>query len=579
MPDHPMYGGPTLPRPKMPIRLWKEPPANVPRPQGVGGSHEAKPEGKPVEKMTEAEIAQYLAYARKILANQDTANWQEKQSIISKLALINKPESVTVLIGALADKWAPTVEAAVIALAGMLQEQTIPLLLDALARDVKASVRAGAAWALGLKRDVTTLPTLVRALSDKDPAVQLAAVEAIDEIGVTAAEVPSLVQLLASKSADMRAAVLRALGTQGLDTTAAILPLLKDNDPLVRATAVRALAQVNPNEFIRTVLSDTKETYYPVLIARLYALKILNREHPGNSAYQQEYLKLALKLLDGYDWQTRARAMESLYDIRTADVIGPLIARLSKESGRLQADLVSILQTLTGQGLGTNQAAWIDWWKINQKDWVPYAGTPVVSAPGAATIALPTFLGLQVLSKKVVFVIDMSGSMVSQDPARIETALKDLSKTIMGLPQDTEVSVVIMNSRTPKEGGRYWSKEMKPLTTQNKTALINFVNRVKASIQVKGTGTGDFEDAMLDAMNIPGVDTIYVWSDGNPTASKHSRPASLLAAMQRANQYKSIRINTIITVKPERLLKESENMYEEFMRNLAEQHSGEYAKR
>lgn len=579
MPNDMYHPSPLMPPIKMPKRLYKEPPVHLPQPNVGGGSQAKRPKSKPVEEMTEQEIQQYLTYARKALANQDTANWGEKQSIIAKLALINRPESVMVLIGALADKWAPTVEAAVIALAGMLQEQTIPLLADALQRDVKPAVRAGAAWALGLKHDATQLPGLVRALSDKMPEVQQAAVEAIDEIGATAAEVPSLVQLLASKSASMRAAVLRALGTPGLGTTDAILPLLNDNDPIVRATATRALAQVNPDKFLTDVLPDTKETYYPVLLARLYALAILIREHPGNSAYQQEYLKLALKYLDNREWAVRARAIETLFDIRTADVIAPLIARIDKENGRLQADVVSTLKTLTGQDIGLNVVGWNNWWKIHRDSWVPYAGTPTEATPVNATIALPMFQGLNVLSKKVVFVIDMSGSMIRQHPERVQAAVKDLAKTIMAMPADAEGSVVIMNARTPKEGGRYWSKTLKALNGANKIDLQNFVARVLASLTVKGTGTGDFEPALEDAMNIPGVDTIYVWSDGYPTGGKHITPAGILDAIQRVNQYKSIRINSIITEDPERWTRDTETMEEEFMRTLAGTNSGEYVKR
>jgi HEAT repeat protein len=570
---------PILPKPHMPGRLYKEPPVHVPLPRVGGAAKGGKAPKGSVDEMTETQIAQLLAYARKVLADQSSANWQEKQSLISKLAMINKPEAVQVLIGALADRWAPTVEAAVIALAGMLQEQTIPLLADALQRDVKPAVRAGAAWALGMKHDATQLPGLVRALSDKSPVVQLAAVEAIDEIGATAAEVPTLVQLLASKDATMRAAVLRALGTPGLTTAEAIVPLLRDNDPVVRATAIRALARVDPDRFVSDVLSDTKESYFPALIARLYALRLLHEEHPGNAAYSQEWLKLAVRLLDNHEWQVRARAIEELFQIRTADVITPLINRINKEKGRLQADIIGVLETLTGQPIGDNTSEWITWWKQRRDGWVPYAGTEPASAPASATVSLPTFQGLKVRSKKVVFVIDMSGSMISQHRDRIDAALKDLAKTIMGMPADAEVSVVIMNSRTPKEGGRYWSKTLLPLTGLNKIGLQNFVSRVLASLQVKGTGTGDFEDAVLDAMSLPGVDTIYVWSDGNPTASKHITPAGVLGAIARVNQYKSVKINSVITEDPDRWEKDTENMYEEFMRTLAETNSGEYVKR
>lgn len=357
------------------------------------------------------------------------------------------------------------------------------------------------------------------------------------------------------------------------------MPLLNDNDPLVRATATRALAQVNPAKFLSDVLPDTKETYYPVLIARLYALAILIRQNPGDAAYQQAYLKLALELLHNREWQARARAIEALFQVRTADVIEPLIRRIPLEVGRLKADIIGVLETLTGQPIGENAAEWLNWWKQRKDGWVPYAGTLEASTPANATVSLPTFQGLKVRSKKAVFVIDMSGSMISQHPDRVKAAVKDLAATIMAMPADSEVSIVIMNSRTPKEGGRFWSRTLKPLNGGNKIDIQNFVARVLASLTVKGTGTGDFEPAMEDAMNIQGVDTIYVWSDGYPTGGKHITPAGVLDAIQRVNQYKSIRINSIITEDPERWVKDTENMMEEFMRQLAATNSGEYVKR
>ena len=62
-------------------------------------------------------------------------------------------------------------------------------------------------------------------------------------------------------------------------------------------------------------------------------------------------------------WSVRAAAVAAARELRTKTLVGPLIARLRKEDGRIRGDIVAALEDLTGGELGPRADDWERWWE------------------------------------------------------------------------------------------------------------------------------------------------------------------------------------------------------------------------
>jgi beta-lactamase regulating signal transducer with metallopeptidase domain len=187
------------------------------------------------------------------------------------------PEAGPALAAALRGDRAPRVrEMAAWALAEREGDAEARAALAAALRDADASVRATAAWALGMQEDAAAAGALAAALGDASPAVRARAAWALGRAEPAAAP-PALVALLGDadtrtrllaawalfriedpaaapaleralrgeRDPQLQRAYVRALAALGERSVPVLRGLLESADPAVRAVAVRALAGGN----------------------------------------------------------------------------------------------------------------------------------------------------------------------------------------------------------------------------------------------------------------------------------------------------------------------------------------------
>jgi cyclophilin family peptidyl-prolyl cis-trans isomerase/HEAT repeat protein len=134
---------------------------------------------------------------------------------------------------------------------------------------------------LGELKDRSAVPQLVRLLdpSGHDPAVVVAAVRALAEIG---GEVPgALVDLLARRDLDanLRLEVVTALGRLKASAAAdLIMDGIADPWPAMRAASIRALAEIDPQSFVLVLSSLPPDPHWSVRAAVAMALGALDYE-------------------------------------------------------------------------------------------------------------------------------------------------------------------------------------------------------------------------------------------------------------------------------------------------------------
>lgn len=283
-------------------------------------------------------------------------------------------------------------------------------------------------------------------------------------------------------------------------------------------------------------------------------------------------------MLDDPDWRVRVEAVQQVGNLRRHASVPALIDRLAVERGRVARDIAVVLRLMTGQDHGLTATRWRAWWSDAGESFrlPPYEEAQAAERARAKrrreNVTVATFYGLQVVSERATFVLDTSGSMAAPagggsgrtraggaptGPTRLDVAKAELEKALRGLSPGTLFNLVFFDS-----GVDPWRDELVEQEPRALTAAVEFANAQRAS------GGTNIYDAMLLAFEDERVDTLYLMSDGNPTAGRVTDPAGILERVRQMNRIRMLQINTI-----------SIGQTSEFLRRLAEQNGGDYVER
>ncbi|GEM_PF-3884444 len=327
---------------------------------------------------------------------------------------------------------------------------------------------------------------------------------------------------------EIRRAALLALGDLGDPTTVdAVKPYVDAPDPRIQIAALKAIGGIGAEEGI--VVAAAK--------------------------------------LASPDVQVKYAAADALFRIRMEGSIEPLIGLLGTSKEWLQRETWAMLRQLTGKDFGTKVDDWKGWWAkekdtfevLNEEDLEDLQGTTV-------------FWGIEITSKKVIFAMDVSGSM--SEPARqmqvlvsgkepkgddigpmvspaekimkIGVAKDELLKTLSRLTNDTLFDVLVFNGSVQE-----WEKELVEATKENKKRCnVSFVqglrpdgatninDTLERAFKMAGEGIGDPKKDLK-------VDTIFLMTDGTPTAGKMIEPERILENVRKWNKLHRIRIHCV----------------------------------
>lgn len=218
--------------------------------------------------------------------------------------------------------------------------------------------------------------------------------------------------------------------------------------------------------------------------------------------------------------------------------IEPLIAFLGREDiGRLRTDAHEALQSLTGQTHGPFQEPWQRWWTEARATFVMPKDPAELKAEGQGGKGV-TFYGIQTFSERILFILDVSGSMDKPGqkdkptPDRITVAKKELLGAIFNVADGHRFNVLLFNH------------EVLPWMPDMAVATEDLRRRAKDWIQARqplgGTNIHDALEAgfrlALRSTGEPQLDTIYFLTDGTPTAGKIQDPKRILEEVAEWNR-------------------------------------------
>ncbi len=386
--------------------------------------------------------------------------------------------------------------------------------------------RSARAWKLVLleilaDRDGADVDEAVeRVLADGDPTIVLEAIALVGErLDEWEAVEPKLRPLMDHRDVAVRRAAIVEMGRRGLtdpEWQAEALELARSRDASHRMGAAAALAQ------IRT--APAMEALHALLVDKL--------------------------------WSVRVEALEQTVRLRKKESVPVLIERFEEETGRFKADAYAALRLLTGLDLGRLPASWRKWWEREGAGFeLPTYGKALHEekrrreddAAAGGTRATQYF-GVHVESERVVFVLDISGSMrlVSgtdqPDPGereldaetRMDVAKRELMAVLRLLPEDALFNVVFFESKVTA-----LEKKLIKMKKATRQKALRFVSEQYA------VGSTALYPALELAFADPLVDTIYLLSDGAPTEGEITDVAEIRAQVRRWNSARHVRIHGV----------------------------------
>jgi hypothetical protein len=304
------------------------------------------------------------------------------------------------------------------------------------------------------------------------------------------------------------------------------------------------------------------------------------------------------------DWSVQFLAIRLARGKKLARAIPALIATLERANPRMQEEIGGALREITGQNFDAFADVWAKWWADNREK---FQGTEAVKVGGRPKDPPVdnSIYGVPIKSDRILFVIDISGSMkdpmkapqaatptpgqpstpadeVKPPPSptdelmsgpKIDVAKHELKKAIEKLPKTAMFSIVAFNHATlvwkdhpviasaeNKEEAYKWVREFKPSGSTFSDGALRVAFRI--------AGLGAIDKAYPEVS----VDTIMFISDGAPTdnAADASKPMDyniVLEHVREWNSQKKVVINCIaIDMQPgntfmEKLAKENGGVF------------------
>lgn len=320
-------------------------------------------------------------------------------------------------------------------------------------------------------------------------------------------------------------------------------------NPWMRMTAARMAgwrlghtkqtsARVAVTNALRRAIQTRREKDPRMAIAALEALA--EQPEPPTEAM--------VLLLDHPAWTVRVRTAQLLQELRDEQSVPHLVDALVRAGGRERSTLGAALRSLTGQNFDADPAVWKRWIQDGSKQAEGEAERP----SGAHLYGLP------IESERVLFLIDVSGSMTetfraaTEDaPAvsRLESAKQELQRLIGGLSPATHFNVIAFSTAVIP-----WKDGLRPADDDAKASVREWIDGWSAAGNTCMWGA--LREAFRQADhaprggNVPALDTIVLLSDGEPTYYGITKPGfqpatELLRWVGRWNPTKAIRIHTV----------------------------------
>ena len=242
----------------------------------------------------------------------------------------------------------------------------------------------------------------------------------------------------------------------------------------------------------------------------------------------------------------RRTIVDSAAQYPTSEAAEFLIDVLAEYDGLLRYETARHLSRLTKQNFGGHPERWQNWWTANKASFEFDSEIPrsAIEARDSGKVEampwpqpVPKFFGQPIYGKRVLFVIDRSGSMSStvDGVTRSEEVQEELEGVIDDLPEGTFFNLIGY-----EEERQLWATELVESTFDARSDAIRFVYSL---LPENKTALYDaLEEALRHDENI---EHIVLLSDGKPTAGRVVIPGAIVELITRQNAFSQITIDAV----------------------------------
>jgi len=224
--------------------------------------------------------------------------------------------------------------------------------------------------------------------------------------------------------------------------------------------------------------------------------------------------------------------------IREARAVPLLLDALEKETGRLRGEVEDALERIAGLTFRFDTERWRRWWEQEKEGFTP---PPLRENKGEVRRDDRygnTYYGIPVVSRRVAFILDHSGSMAAKTGTggrtKLDLAKDSLTQVLVNFRRETHFNVIFFQTLVQP-----WEKKLTPATSDNRRRALEYVRRKSPM------GGTNIHGALDLAFQDESVDTIYLLSDGMPTAGRITDPDRLLDEVLSWNLVRRITIHCI----------------------------------
>jgi len=252
----------------------------------------------------------------------------------------------------------------------------------------------------------------------------------------------------------------------------------------------------------------------------------------------------------------RLSAYTSLAHIPDKRVIPVLITGLKTE-GRIAEVAARGLLLLTGKHKGLSHREWDLWWRDEGEAFVLDAEAARQKKLEDVPLEKPekgsVFYGIPLYAKRVLFVLDKSGSMLVGAPqTRWESLKTELVRFINEMQEDVRFNIIFFSDEIDTWKG----SGLQEASQKNKASAIKFVEE----IEINPRGMTHTDEAMDQAfkkfVKKKEVETILLFTDGLPTRLGKDKKTNrmqgegipldkIFQQILEDNRYEKVRIHTI----------------------------------
>ncbi len=412
----------------------------------------------------------------------------------------------------------------------------------------------------------------------------------------------------AQQSIDERTAAMRTLGErQSLRGLLTILQAAKKFPGPDRVRAINVLSQYATLETAPSFLSLLDDKEPNARIAALNGVSSALQPHtdetvhqsiPEDTARLRDAVIANIKpmALNDKVWQVRAAAREALVGLRCKNSIPPLIDALEQELKRtkdpwsLDVRLHDALERMTGLDIPPGKVEpWREFWKKEASTFEYVRAQDKRQAEqvkrAQQNVRYGSFFKLSMDSDRILFVVDLSGSMLepasSSDTAagkvtttKHKLVMEELKKIVMSMPDGSGFNLIAFSDAVQIWRASELGKPMLVklddhardellgtfLDSLHPNGPTNLYAALNAGLDFAG---GGLTDKNYDV----GFDTLYVLSDGAPSCGEVTDRDEIRRRVREVNGLRRITINCVTF---------GDKNETEFLKKLAEENGGRH---